>query len=255
MILMYHDVAEPADRDRCGFPGKVAARYKLSPTQFGSHLDAIAATGVDVALISHDQPRPAAAVTFDDGGASALLAAEMLEARGWRGHFFVTTSRIGTPGFLDAGQIEDLARRGHAVGSHSHTHPTYMGKLGVEELDVEWRTSREILATILGSPPALASIPGGFFKPPVAARAREAGYRILLTSEPRSRPSSRHGILVLGRYTMWSTTRPDVAGAYVEGALLPRARLWLEWNGKKAVKTIAPAAYEAARRAGSARRR
>ena len=43
--LIYHDVAEPADADGVGFPGRLAGRYKHTPERFERHLDAIAATG------------------------------------------------------------------------------------------------------------------------------------------------------------------------------------------------------------------
>src|SRR4051794_14113736 len=176
VALIYHDVVTSARQDECGFPGPVAARYKLDPARFESHLDAIAATGVRVGLI---EDGPQAALTFDDGGASALHAAAALEARGWRGHFFITTGRIGSPGFLTAEQVLELAARGHIVGSHSHSHPTYMGKLTATELASEWPSSRDALSAILGSPPATAAVPGGFLSGDVIAQAARAGYRLL----------------------------------------------------------------------------
>jgi peptidoglycan/xylan/chitin deacetylase (PgdA/CDA1 family) len=119
--LIYHDIASAQELDVHGFPGPLAARYKLSPEQFEAHLDAIAATGVTVAPFTAGGQ---AAITFDDGGSSALHAAAALEARGWRGSFFITTGRIDTPGFLSTDQVRELAQRGHEVGSHSRTHPT-----------------------------------------------------------------------------------------------------------------------------------
>src|SRR5947209_13831270 len=159
IALTYHDIAAAAERDRYGFPGATAARYKLNPDQFEAHLDAIAGTGVPVGLL---QDGVVAALTFDDGGASALGSAEALERRGWRGHYFIATGRIGTPGFLAADEVRELARRGHEVGSHSHSHPTYMGTLDRDLLAEEWRRSREVLGDILGHPPESAAVPGGF---------------------------------------------------------------------------------------------
>ncbi len=148
-ILIYHDVVEDADRDSAGFPGRLAARYKHSPEVFEAHLEALARTRCDVGLVRADA-LPQVALTFDDGGAGALGAAERLERRGWRGHFFITTSRIGTSGFLAPEEIRDLAARGHAIGSHSHTHPTYMGKLSAAEIDYEWTESRKRLGELPG---------------------------------------------------------------------------------------------------------
>lgn len=246
--LIYHDVVARSARDSAGFPGPVAGRYKVDPADFEHHLEAIAATGVEVGLWSPGGAGERAVLTFDDGGASALDAAGALERHGWRGHFFVTTGRVGTDGFLDADGVRELARRGHAVGGHSHTHPTYMGRLPRAEILQEWRHSREALAEILGEPPAGASVPGGFFTPDVARCAAEAGYQWLMTSEPESRVRNGWGLPVKGRYTVWATTPAATAAAYARGARRPRARLWLEWNAKQRAKRISPRAFEALRR-------
>jgi peptidoglycan/xylan/chitin deacetylase (PgdA/CDA1 family) len=248
--LIYHDLAARTERDAVGFPGPVAGRYKLDPADFDRHLDAIAATGVEVGLW---QPQAAAdarraVLTFDDGGASALVAADALERRGWRGHFFITTGRLGSAGFLDEHGVRSLAERGHDVGGHSHSHPTYFGRLSrAEQLD-EWRRSREALAEILGEAPAGASVPGGFFTASAAETAAEAGYGWLMTSEPESRVRSGHGLPVLGRYTIWARTPAARAAAYARGDRLARGRLWLEWNAKQRAKRVSPRAFEALRK-------
>src|SRR5207302_9534448 len=105
--------------------------------------------------------RPAVALTFVGAGASALRIAGALERRGLRGHFFIVTGRIGTAGFLDAGGVRELAMRGHAVGSHSHTHPAYIERLAPAALAREWRASRELLKELPRAPPLVAAVPGG----------------------------------------------------------------------------------------------
>jgi peptidoglycan/xylan/chitin deacetylase (PgdA/CDA1 family) len=246
-VLIYHDITPPGRVDEVGFPGPVAARYKLDPERFRSHLDAVAATGVEVGLVA-DGGLPPAALTFDDGGASALQAADELEARGWRGHFFATTGRIGSAGFLDPEAIRELAERGHVVGSHSVSHPRYMGRLSREVIDREWRDSRDTLSDILGDPPATASVPGGFLTRAVIESAAAAGYLVLMTSEPSSRVRRHGDLLVLGRYSIWSTTSASRAAAFVRGSRPARARSWVEWNLKQRAKRLSPRAFEALRR-------
>src|SRR5215468_3611624 len=93
--IMYHDVVENGDFASSGFPGEGAHVYKLRREDFERHLAAIG--DLDVAL------------TFDDGGVSFYHPiADLLEARGRRGAFFITTDRIGTPGFLTGEQIREL---------------------------------------------------------------------------------------------------------------------------------------------------
>ena len=243
--LIYHDVVEADRREEAGFPGPLAARYKLTPEHFERHLHAIGQTGRTVGLAADD---PDCAITFDDGGASALLAAEMLERHGWRGHFFITTGRVGTPGFLDGDGVRELAARGHEVGGHSHTHPTFMGKLDRPTIATEWATCREALTEILGSPPPTASVPGGFTTRAVVEEAERAGFGLLMTSEPSQRPPRAAVMTTMGRYTIWSTTSEAQAAGYAAGSKLARGRLWLEWNAKGLVKKAAPGIYQAGRR-------
>jgi peptidoglycan/xylan/chitin deacetylase (PgdA/CDA1 family) len=246
--LIYHDVVPAGRREEVGMPGPVSARYKLEPAAFAQHLEAVAATGVPVTLLE-DDIRPGAAFTFDDGGSSSLLIADLLEERGWRGHFFVTTGFVGRPGFLDEKGVRELVERGHAVGSHSVTHPQYMGRLSREELDREWRESRETLAQILGRPPTLAAIPGGYFSSAVAESAAGAGYRLLLTSDPSARVRTVGGIACLGRFTIWASTSPQTAAAYVRGSRRAQSRLWAEWKLKQLAKRATPNAYRVLQRA------
>lgn len=252
-VLLYHDIAVPAERDSVGFPGGPAGRYKLEPALFEAHLDAIEATGVDVGLVEPDVTRPGAALTFDDAGLSALSAADRLEQHGWRGHFFVPTAHIGTPGFLGAEALRELADRGHDVGSHSHTHPAYMGRLPYAQVLDEWRRSQDVLRELLGGEPATASVPGGSLSRAVVESAAEAGYRVLMTSEPTSRINRQGGLQCVGRYAIWATTPAERAEAYVRGASIPRAQLWLAWNAKKLAKRTNSSLYERVRRARSRR--
>jgi peptidoglycan/xylan/chitin deacetylase (PgdA/CDA1 family) len=242
--LIYHDIAPRGAEDLYGFPGAAAARYKLDPSNFAAHLDAIDRTAVVVGLIGDGA---GAALTFDDGGASALQIADALEERGWRGHFFITTGRTGTSGFLDRDGVRELARRGHEVGSHSHSHPTYMGALSRDQLRDEWRQSRDSLGEILGTAPATAAVPGGFVSSAVIEEAASAGYSLLMTSRPSARPQSHGGMQVHGRYMIWGGTTSRRASAYARGEPLACSALWLAWQAKNAPKRLSPRAYEHAR--------
>lgn len=247
--LIYHDVAPPDARDDAGFPGPVAAAYKHTPAQFEAHLDALQVAGLDVGLIAPGVAGPQLALTFDDGGASALDVAQRLERRGWRGHFFIVTERVGTPGFLTAGQVHELADRGHLVGSHTSTHPMSMRSLSSAQLRREWGDSRERLAELLGTAPEVAAVPGGSLSREVIDTAASAGYRLLLTSQPSPR-TRRHGSMELrGRFTIWARTPPEVAVAYARGDARERGRAWAFWTAKTLAKRVSPVRYEQLRRA------
>ena len=240
--LMYHDVIERTSRDAAGFTGAIADEYKVAPTVLEAHLRSIQRTGVEVGLIDARARLPTTALTFDDGGAATLAAAEQLERYGWRGHFFVTTSLIDQQGFMTAEDLCELARRGHVVGSHSHTHPRAMVELDDEAVALEWRESGEILAMLVGEWPRTASVPNGSCSERVFRAAASSGYQVVMTSEPVARIQLYGSLRVMGRYTIWSWTSPRVAAAYARGDPLLRAAVWSTWRGKALAKQLVPQA-------------
>lgn len=234
--LLYHDVVPPGRDDASGFPGPGAAPYKLTADEFVAHMAAVAGTGA--------APR----LTFDDGGVSGIdPVADVLERHGWRGHFFVTTDWVGAPGFLDAGQIRELRRRGHVIGSHSCSHPERMSSCGRDRLLDEWRRSCAALGEILGEEVTEASVPGGYYSRAVAEAAAEAGVRTLFTSEPTAATWRVGGCVVVGRYTVYRGMSAGQSAALAAGRRLARWRQALWWNVKKAAKAIGGRAYLALR--------
>jgi len=249
LAIMYHDVVEEGAYDSSGFPGEGAHIYKLRREDFGRQLKAIRAAvpAGAVALISGRREIAGAApvfLTFDDGGASFHTPiAGMLEELGWRGHFFITTSRIGTPGFLSEAQVRELCRRGHVIGSHSHSHPTRMAALAPEEMEAEWRESIARLVEILGEPVKVASVPGGYYSRLVARTAAAAGIEVLFNSEPTAAATVTDGCLVLGRYVVKRGMGPEWAAGFAAGRLGPRWRQTALWKAKRVAKVLGGDAY------------
>ena len=241
--LMYHDVVTD-DPDESGFPGASAAQYKLSQSTFRLHLEAISDAGVPPPAVISGKRRPRAKIdpkawmlTFDDGGVSAsTIVADELDRHGWKGHFFITGEMIGAPGFLTAEQLLDLHRRGHAIGSHSHTHPPLMSSCSPRQLEDEWARSLNVLQDILGEPVTLASVPGGFYSTAVARAAVKCGILDLFTSEPTPSIGRVGACRIYGRYAIVRTTTCGRAAAIVRGALLPLLSQSLIWNAKKPLK-------------------
>ena len=186
-------------------------------------------------------------MTFDDGGRSAPEIAGALQALGWRGHFFVTTGMIGRPGFVGADEIRELRDRGHLVGSHSHSHPTLMGKLEPDEIEDEWRRSMEVLGGILGEAPSHASVPGGFLAAGYrACRARRVSRADDLRAGRRVETVGR--MRVIGRFPIRATTSPGAVAAIARGSRIARARISVPWAVKRQIKAISPTAFDALRR-------
>jgi peptidoglycan/xylan/chitin deacetylase (PgdA/CDA1 family) len=235
---MYHDVVPPGRELDSGFDLPGALRYKLTTAQFEAHLDAIGTGtgGQDVLL------------TFDDGGSSALTeVADRLERRGRRGWFFVTTARIGTPGFLDLRALRELDSRGHGIGSHSHSHPVRISSLPQDRIREEWSTSVDHLAQALGRRVTVASVPAGYFSEGVANAAAAAGISVLFTSQPTRRVSAVHGVEVRGRYGIQRTTPASHVAALVRGGWVAGAREAAWWELKKVLKLAGGAGWDGLR--------
>src|SRR5262245_42283081 len=230
--LMYHDIVAAGAENMSGFPGRDAALDKVRIDDFGKDLTAIANT---VAL----QP----AITFDDGGVSAVAAADALERHGFIGHFFITTNYIGTRGFVTERDLRELRRHGHVIGSHSCSHPLRMGHCSWPQLLAEWTRSGSILSEMLGEEVTVASVPGGDFAPQVAETAARAGYRRLFTSEPTIEARRAFGLTLLGRFTIQRWTTAQTAAGLAAGEWLPCARQALVWNTKKISKRVGGERY------------
>lgn len=246
--LLYHDVVRAGHPDASGFPGPGPARYKFDEAEFEMHLQAIGGAlserpiAVTDLKTSSQRPLPRL-LTVDDGGVSALRIADLFEERGWRGHFLITGSRIGTPSFVNEEQLRDLSRRGHALGSHSWSHPERMSRLRRPELLEEWGRSVNVLSDILGERVRVASVPGGYYSKEVARAAAQAGIEALFTSEPRTLCRDVEGCLVLGRFTLWRGMPVELSGAFAAGRTGPRLEQWLAWNLKKVAKTLGGELY------------
>lgn len=246
---MYHDVVENGFYDRSGRPGGFAATYKLDRDDFSKHLDAIreAIGGAAVGLV--DRPdswkNPQLVfLTFDDGGASAhTVVADMLESRGWRGHFFITTDWIGRPGFLKLEEIRELRQRGHVVGSHSCSHPTRMSRCSWDQLVQEWGESIRVLSDILDEPVVVASVPGGDHSRRVAEAAAFVGIQRLFTSEPTTASLLVDDCVVLGRYAIRKRSSPRLSGALAAGEWVPRWEQRACWYLKRSARSVAGPLY------------
>ena len=230
--LLFHDVyqANPAES---GFVSDAANRYKLPLVDFDAQLAGVAQAHAACPL----------QITFDDGGVSYYtVAADRLEAYGWRGHCFVSTDFIGQRGFLDAAQIRELDARGHVIGSHSASHPTRFSALPFDQMLLEWSQSRAVLEDILGHSVEIASVPGGYFSAAVARAADHAGIRTLFTSEPVTKVDRIAECALYGRFTIRLGDPRDAAQRFVSTPWA-RSLAWASWNAKGLIKPVLGPSY------------
>lgn len=123
-------------------------------------------------------------LTFDDGTRGQLRAAEILERHGFRGIFFVIPGRIGggDERFMDADDLERLARAGHRVAAHGWEHRSLPGS-GTEVAASLVRSTRLLGERAQPTARHDFAFPFGHYTHEIAA-ALATGYRYLHTVNP-----------------------------------------------------------------------
>lgn len=223
IALVYHDIFQN-DIHESGFHEKQDLQYKV-------RLDAFIR---QVRLVSEycekqHLDKKQIELTFDDGGKSFIdIIAPILEQYGFRGLFFVSTKYIGINGFIAEEDVIDLDRRGHIVGSHSHTHPVNMAILSNDSIYQEWHQSINNLSNILKKKVSYASIPNGYNSNVIYQAAGECGIKYLYTSVPTTKVKKVFGIELIGRYVVVDNTSDEEVLGFVSSKYA-RAKLSFRW--------------------------
>lgn len=106
-----------------------------------------------------EAPKPLrVALTFDDSLKDHLLiAAPLLEERGWRGTFNILTDKIGeSDTYMTWEDVRELVRRGHEVTTHTKSHPHLVAMLKAgkaDEVRREIAESRDLIKERTGFAP------------------------------------------------------------------------------------------------------
>lgn len=186
-ILLYHAIDKPSAEDRLGL--------RVSPAAFREQMEWLKEEGVSVvpltALGTGAGAARAVAITFDDGYASQMAAAAILEEFGFPATFFVVPDfldgRAGGGGYWDRWgyfgwpQLKELAARGFEVGAHSASH-VKLTRCSLRELDDETLGAKRRLEAMVPHPVSSFSYPHGAFNDSVARVVEHAGYRLACTS-------------------------------------------------------------------------
>ncbi len=101
-----------------GSPGPLARRiaalvgFLLILSGFGALAPAAAVT----------PPQTVVSLTFDDGNADQMTAAQIMGSAGLAGTFYIPSGWVGAPGYLTRAQLGTLAAAGNEIGGHTVTH-------------------------------------------------------------------------------------------------------------------------------------
>ena len=181
-ILMYHYISEPpADADI------YRVDLSVTPDNFRQQLAWLrdnGYTGIDyydltMAIVGYAElPEKPVLLTFDDGYLDSYTNAfPALQEYGFKGTFFVVSQFIdsGREGYLTWPMIEEMARAGHRIESHSRTHPDLTEK-DRDGLIWEILGSQQTIAAHIGYPPRYFCYPGGDYNEQTIQLLRELDF-------------------------------------------------------------------------------
>lgn len=184
VVLMYHAVVDD------DVSSTYDHHYSVSQNTFRQHVEFISKQDYLIqtipSLLSKNnlQRDGSVCVTFDDGAITDYdVAFPILCANNAKADFFINSSNVGSPGFLDWQQIREMQKHGMSIQSHGHSH-RYFDDLTDTEIRSELDTSKKSIEDNTGVEVSVFAPPGGRLKPAVWHIAEELGYKIICHSKP-----------------------------------------------------------------------
>jgi peptidoglycan/xylan/chitin deacetylase (PgdA/CDA1 family) len=83
-------------------------------------------------------------LTFDDGDADQMAAAQTMAGHGLAGTFYITTGWIGAEGYLSQANLATLAASGNEIGGHTVTHAD-LTQISSTEVQAQICNGRDVL--------------------------------------------------------------------------------------------------------------
>lgn len=188
VALMYHAISQ--DRP--------ASRWSVSLANFRKQMTLLKDfgwTSVGANRLNGDLknfPPKTVVLTFDDGYADNLPAAELLDQFGMTATWFVVTQDIGRVAswrdpdavplpLMDENQLRTLSAAGMEIGSHTLSHAR-LTQLPPEQIRRELQDSKADLETLLNRPVTSFAYPYGLFNPDIVHLTGETGYQVAFTT-------------------------------------------------------------------------
>lgn len=156
VVFMYHLILEE--------PYSPYTSLYVSPADFSDHMDALNEMGYRYIFADEYAKHTyrTAVLTFDDGYEDNYTEMfPILKEKGGRATIFLITDLIGTDGYLNKEQIQEMARSGLvSFQSHTCSHPR-LPELSAEAIREEFQNSIQIIEELTGSPVRAIAYPYG----------------------------------------------------------------------------------------------
>lgn len=220
-ILMYHDVLKDTANNELSH--KMASLYFSSLDNFKTQIKIMVQKGYtgicfdDIPYL--DLRKKYIILTFDDGWhGNYEHVLPLLKEYGFKGIVFVSVASIGSSGYMNWAELNELVQYGISVQSHTMTHRP-LQTLSDEEIYkelyeskyyIEDRTQREVNAL---------SFPHGSYNKNIVNIAEEVGYKIMCTSDIKctfNTSFNNNNPLVLGRINIPQNIHADKFIKFIE---------------------------------------
>ena len=177
-ILIYHAFGSRLAHDTYGISISlrrfeehlrfIQTRWKIIPIRPETYFDSLLEFGVSISI--------------DDGYADTMLAADLMATLKIPFQVGIVSDFIGTKDYLTPKQVQMLSGNPFCtIGSHGKTHKK-IGYLPPADQREEIFASKMALEDLLGKSVEVMSYPHGIFSSQTQELAREAGYKIVLSS-------------------------------------------------------------------------
>ncbi|WP_020100632.1 MULTISPECIES: polysaccharide deacetylase family protein [unclassified Mycobacterium] len=228
-ILLYHSISDD--------PAPWIAPYSVSPTVFAHHLELVTESGrtaltvsdLTAALAGRTRlPRRPLVITFDDGFADFIGAAEAMATHRLPSTLYVTTgalegraprpSKMALPSapMLSWAQLNHLLQLDVEIGAHSHTH-RQLDTMRAGDVAAELRYSKELLEQACGRAIPSFAYPHGFqsdrTRKVVAAAGHTSACAVM-----NAFSSESDNIYALARLTVKATTTTEELQGWLAGS-------------------------------------
>ncbi|MGK2861718.1 MAG: polysaccharide deacetylase family protein [Chitinophagaceae bacterium] len=180
-VLCYHQIRNYKSSD-----SKTAKDYIVPEESFLDQIKVMADSGYhsilpnqlyDYLLTGKELPSKPFMITFDDTRVDQFTAAlPALDKYNFKATFFIMTVALGKPGYMSKEQVEQLADRGHTIGSHTYDHKnvkTYTADDWIEQVQ---KPSAQ-LQVITGKPVEYFAYPFGLWNKEAITKLKDYDFK------------------------------------------------------------------------------